>query len=412
MLIDSLTRVSKPSTHLHLRVAWLCGAVLFLEGYDIAAVGYAIPSLVDAWKIHPSAFTQVLTLGNVGLMIGSLSAGILGDRLGRKPVLIACALAFGMFSLLSGFASSTSQLEALRFLTGLGLGGGLPLALALASDFAPDLSKGKLVILMSSAVPIGFSVGGLLTSWIVEALGWQAIFVIGGLLPIVVAPVLGMWLPESTVKHPPSQRRNEVTALFQDGLASRSVFLWAINALSYLTIYFILLWLPAILHGTGMNASRATLGTTIYGLGVIASPVLAAVAADLLGIERVLSGAILVGAVCLLSIGLVGPHSWLFPAFLCGVGIGGGCQAGINSLSALAYPPAIRSTGAGWALGAGRVGTIAGPLLGGLLMRVGFSAQKMFVAVSIPAFGAAFLMATFGRIAPQPATLANTGECR
>lgn len=179
--MQSEVTVAIPKVQLHLRVAWQCGLVLFLEGYDIAAVGYAIPSLVDAWKIEPSVFTKVLTAGNVGLMLGSLCAGLLGDRLGRKPILISCVVEFGVLSLLSAFVSSPSRLEGLRFLTGLGLGGALPLAVALASDFAPRMAQRRLVILMSMGVPIGFSIGGLLASWLVRFFGWPAIFVTGGI---------------------------------------------------------------------------------------------------------------------------------------------------------------------------------------------------------------------------------------
>src|ERR1700722_9397092 len=120
---------------LHLRVAWLCGVVLFLEGYDIAAVVYAVPSLVEAWRVAPSVFTQALAAGNVGMLLGSLCAGLLGDRLGRKPMMIGCVAVLGSFSLLAALASSPLQLAGVRFLTGLGLGGGIPLAIALASDF-------------------------------------------------------------------------------------------------------------------------------------------------------------------------------------------------------------------------------------------------------------------------------------
>jgi MFS family permease len=119
---------------LHLRVAWLCGMVLLLEGYDIAAVGYAIPSRVDARRVAPSGFTQA---NNVGLLFGSLCAALLGDRLGRKPLLIGCVAVLGVFSLFTALAGSPLQLAGPRFLTGLGLGGGIPLAIALASDFAP-----------------------------------------------------------------------------------------------------------------------------------------------------------------------------------------------------------------------------------------------------------------------------------
>jgi AAHS family 4-hydroxybenzoate transporter-like MFS transporter len=130
-------------------VAALCGVVLLLEGYDIAAIGYAVPSIADAWRLAPSSFTPALVAGNVGLLIGSVGVGILGDRLGRKPVLIGCVVVFGAFSLFTAFAGSLFQLSGLRLLTGLGLGGGIPLSIALASDFARPMRQGRLVILMS-----------------------------------------------------------------------------------------------------------------------------------------------------------------------------------------------------------------------------------------------------------------------
>jgi AAHS family 4-hydroxybenzoate transporter-like MFS transporter len=398
MQAEASTAIALPAARLHLRVGWLCGVVLFLEGYDIAAVGYAIPSLSDAWKIHPSAFTQVLTAGNVGLMLGSVGAGLLGDRLGRKPVLIGCVTAFGLFSLLSALVYAPSQLEVLRFLTTLGLGGGLPIALALASDFAPRMVQSRLVTLMCTAVPVGFTVGGLLASRLVAIFGWPAIFVAGGLLPLVAMLLLILWLPESSELHEAPQRNHLAAALFQNQRASRTMLLWAINILSYLGLYFILLWTPAILHSTGVSPSKAILGTTTYGLGVIASPLFTALIVNHIRIERVLASGLAFGAICALAIGLFDPQFWLLLLLLCGVGIGGGCQAGINTLSALAYPPAIRSTGTGWALGVGRLGTIAGPLLGGLLLGLGFPTHRIFAMASIPAFGATLLMAILGRL--------------
>jgi MFS transporter, AAHS family, 4-hydroxybenzoate transporter len=383
---------------LHLRVAWLCGVVLFLEGYDIAAIGYAIPSLVDAWRVAPPVFTQALTAGNVGLLLGSLCAGSLGDRLGRKPILIGCVVVFGVFSLLTALAGSPLQLAGLRCLTGLGLGGGIPLAVALASDFAPPMAQGRLVILMSAGVPVGFTIGGLLASQIVSVFGWPAIFVVGGVLPLTMMPLLALRLPESVALRAATRRRNLVAALFQNGLAPSTVLLWAINLLSLLGVYFILLWMPAILHSTGVSPSRAILGTTMYALGVIASPLVAAPVVDRIGMERVLTCGLAFGALCVLSIGLFDPPFWLLSVVICGAGVGGGCQAGINSLSGLVYPPAIRSTGVGWALGAGRLGTIVGPLLGGVLLARGFRGQDIIVAAAVSAFGVTLLMAILGRL--------------
>jgi MFS transporter, AAHS family, 4-hydroxybenzoate transporter len=383
----------------HLRIAWLCGVVLFLEGYDIAAVGYAIPSLVDVWRVAPSGFTQVLTAGNIGLLLGSLGAGLLGDRLGRKPMLLSCVAAFGVFSLLSAFAGSPVQMAGLRFLTGLGLGGGIPLAIALASDFAPSMGQGRLVMLVSVGVPIGFTVGGLLASQLVRIFGWPAIFVLGGMLPLAMVPVLALWLPESRALSAATRRRNPVAALFRDGLAPTTALLWAMNLINLFNNYFILLWLPAILHGTGVSPPWAIFGATMYALGVILGGVLTAPVVDRIGVERVLTGVLTLGALCVLSIGLLDPPFRLLSVIICGAGIGiGGCQAGLNSLSGQIYPPAIRSTGAGWALGAGRVGTIAGPLLGGALLGLGWRAQSLFIVLAIPAFAVPLLMAILGRV--------------
>lgn len=386
-----------PGVRLHIRIAWLCGMVLFLEGYDIAAAGFAIPLLVDAWKIPALAFTLALTAGNVGLMLGSLGAGVLGDRRGRKPVLIGCVVIFGIFSLLSAFVRTPSQLAIVRFLTCVGLGGGLPLAATLTADVAPPERTGRLVILVTAGIPIGFTGGGFLAHWLIRFYGWPAIFTIGGVLPLAVAPLLAFGLQDSLGLQV-TPRRKLAAALFQGGLAPSTMLLWAINTLNLLALYFILLWLPAVLHGMGLNSSRAVLASTIYGFGVLASPLLASFFVDRIGIERVLACCLAFGALCVLCIGFIGPSFWMLSVVICGAGFGGGCQGGINSLSAMAYPPAIRSTGAGWASGVGRMGTIGAGLLGGALLALNLGTRKIFVAASIPAFGAALLMAILGRV--------------
>src|ERR1700722_2319720 len=186
--------VTTPPT-LHLRVASLCFLVLFLEGYDITAMSYAIPSLTEVWHAKPPQFTAALTTGRVGLLLGALSAGLLGDRLGRKPVLIGCTLVFGLFSLLTACSTGLVSLAALRFLTGLGLGGGIPIAIALATDYAPERNPRRLVILMSAGISVGNTVGGFMAAQIVQLSSWEMIFVVGGLLPILVAPLMIAYLP-------------------------------------------------------------------------------------------------------------------------------------------------------------------------------------------------------------------------
>jgi MFS transporter, AAHS family, 4-hydroxybenzoate transporter len=385
--------LNEQASRVHLRVAWLCGMVLFLEGYDIAAVGYAIPALVDTWRITASGFTPALTAGNVGLLLGSLSAGLLGDRLGRKPVLISCVALFGVFSLLSAIVASPFQLAVLRFLTGIGLGGSIPLAIALTSDFAPPAAQGRLVVLMSSGIPIGFLAAGLLASKLVTAFGWEGLFVVGGVLPLAATPALLLLLPDSVELLAATRRPSLVSALFRNGLATSTALLWAMNLFNLLSNYLLLLWMPALLHTIGVRPAWATL----FALGNILGGLLTASVVDRLGTEPVLTCVFALGSFCMLMLGLLSPPSGLLAIIMCGAGIGiGGGQSGLNSLSSRIYPPDIRSTGAGWAVGWGRIGNIAGPLLGGTLLMCGFRAREIFVAGALPMLGAAVLMAFLG----------------
>jgi AAHS family 4-hydroxybenzoate transporter-like MFS transporter len=213
------------------RVAGLCAAVLLIEGYDIAVVGYVIPLLADAWRLAPGAFTYVLTAGNLGLLIGSLIAGLLGDRFGRKPVLIASVVTFGVCSFASAFVASPMQLAATRALTGLGLGGGIPLAIALASDFAPAIARGRFVLLSSLGVPIGFALAGLLSGRLTGAFGWPAVFVAGGAAPLLLALLLVLRLPEAPAfrgARPPSS--SGVAALFREERAPSPDFSRSLSA--------------------------------------------------------------------------------------------------------------------------------------------------------------------------------------
>jgi MFS transporter, AAHS family, 4-hydroxybenzoate transporter len=155
-------------------------------------------------------------------------------------------------------------------------------------------------------------------------------------------------------------------------------------------------WTPAVLHQAGASPPAAIAATTIFSLGVIASPVLMAPIVDHLGMERVVTVALAAGASCILTIGLFNPPFALLLALLFGAGIGAGAQTGVNALSALTYPPRIRATGAGWALGFGRIGGVVGPLLGGVMLGHGFSAQRVYLLAAVPAFCTTVLMAAPG----------------
>ena len=376
----------------HIRVAWLCATVLLLEGYDIVAMGCAVPALVDAWRLPPGAFTAALGAANVGFLLGSLAAGMLGDRLGRKPVLIACVIIFGTGSLATALAASPAELAELRLFTGIGLGGGIPLAIALAADFAPLSAPGRLVIATIAAVPIGLALGGLLAGAVISSLGWRAIFLIGGAAPLMLSPLLAVRLPESTTFRARALRRSRVALLFQGELRTTTPLVWAINVLSLLTIYLILLWTPAVLHAAGASPSQATLAASVYSIGLIAGTFSLAAVVDRFGIERVLTFSLALAALTLLLIGQLDPRPCQLVVLLLGAGLGGSSQGGINALCGLIYPPPVRGSGAGWALGVGRLGAIGGPFLGGLVLGSGFGSSQIFTVAAMSACGAAVLM--------------------
>jgi AAHS family 4-hydroxybenzoate transporter-like MFS transporter len=390
--MDAVLHTAAADSATRMRVAWLCATVLLLEGYDIVAIGCAVPALVDAWRLPPRAFTTALAAGNLGILLGSLTAGMLGDRRGRKPVLIACVIIFGAGSLATALAAWPTQLAALRLFTGIGLGGGIPTAIALAADFAPLSAPGRLVISIIAAVPIGLALGGVSAGVVMSSFGWRVIFLIGGAAPLILSPLLVVHLPESPSFRAPAPRRSRIALLFQGDWRTTSPLVWVINFLSLLTTYLILLWTPAVLHGAGASPFQATLAASVYSFGLIAGTFCLAAVVDRFGIERVLTASLALATLTLLAIGQLDPRNWQLIALLLGAGLGGSSQGGINALCGLIYPPALRASGAGWAIGFGRLGAIGGPLLGGLVLGRGFGGSQIFTVAAISACGAAVLM--------------------
>ena len=380
-----------------LRVNALCFLVLCLEGYDVSSLGFATPSLIEAWHVSAPQFTMIVTLGAVGMLVGSMCAGILGDRLGRKPVLIGCVALFGIFSLLIAWSNGLVSLTVLRCIACIGLGGGVPLTIALATDYAPARSPRRLVILMSTGLAVGSTASGFISKQFVTTFGWEAIFVFGGVLPMILIPLLILFLPESRAlrTEPAPARRAGVLRLFRDGLAPQTIVLWIVQFCNILCGFLILVWLPALLHGEGLSPADAIFASTMYGFGAIFGGVIMAMIADRLGVEYVVACILGLGAFSMLMFG-----SFVLPyVAVCvviggiGIGIGGG-QHGINAVSGAIYPVAIRATGAGWALGIGRAGQVVGPLCGGLLLGLGWQPREIFLAASVPAVCVAIGMAT------------------
>ena len=412
-------------------VATWCFVLVTLDGFDNGAVNFAAPVITKEWGIAMPAFTSVFGAGLFGLMIGALASGPLADRFGRKLVLLTSTLVFSVFALATALAHSVDQLWILRFFTGMGVGGLMPNSIALTAEYAPRRIRATVVAIMFLGFPLGAGAGGWLGPAMIPSFGWQSLFILGGLLPLILLPIAIFALPESIrflVNR--ANRPNTVAALLNrlagkrqfdgsenfsmpadqhlpgfavkhlltEGRATNTVLLWITFFSNLLIIYYLSSWLPLVLRDSGVPLQDALrLGSLVSWSGIVSTLVLGPVV-DRLGAPRVCTVLYVLAAIFVFAIGLSGANVAMLAITISGAGmciIGG--QSFINVLSAIIYPTAVRSTGVGWALGVGRVGAIIGPVVGGMLLAAHIPSRSLFFMIAIPALVAALSMFVLSR---------------
>ena len=403
---------------LQLRVIAICTLIQMCDGYDVGSIGWAVPPLTHAWSIKPSAFAIAFLLSNLGVMAGALISGPLGDRFGRKPMLLASIAIFGLASLASAFAQSLEFLAAMRFFTGLGIAGGFTGTTALTGDYTPQRLRATMIMVTFTGAPLGGFVGGQVVALLLhEGYHWPVIFVIGGLFPLALLLIMWLWLPESPrflAKRgnlTESQREllqrlgitpgrdeaavdvargNPIAMLFGEGYALATVLLWIIFFCSLLNLYLFVFWLPEILHLTGLTPAQAVFATSLHPLGAIAAVLYLGLLIDRFGPERSLAAHFAVGIVFIALIALIAmPYTVLLAVvFLSGMTIIGS-QTGANAACGALYPARMRTSGIGWALGIGRLGGIAAAPLGGYLLAQGLAPRHVFLSACLFAIIAA-----------------------
>jgi AAHS family 4-hydroxybenzoate transporter-like MFS transporter len=431
-----------------IRVAALCAAVVFLDGFDTQVIGNLLPSIIAEFKVTRPAMAPVGVAGLVGLMIGALTLGPLADKIGRRTVIIGSTLVFGVMTLLTGlFAESVTGLIVLRFLTGLGLGGAMPNSIALTAEYAPRRRQATMVMVMFCGFPLGAAFAGFVSAYLIPVLGWRAMLYLGGALPIALVLLLLVELPES-IRHLvlqgnqtarigtilsrispaftfPAGTRFAISEehghgvpvghLFREGRALPTVLLWIVFFMSLLNIFLINFWLPTLTHDAGIALTLANMATGLFQAGGVVSTLLGGRAVDAYGAYRVLTPAYFLAGVSIAALGftVVSPPLVLIVATIAGFCLIGG-QTGVNALASTFYPTFIRSTGVGWALGIGRIGSIAGPGVGGVLIWLKWPTAAIFIIGGIAAFCASLALFLMGRTkaardqaAPTPSTLAG-----
>jgi MFS transporter, AAHS family, 4-hydroxybenzoate transporter len=420
----------QPVGGFQIKLILACATVLFLDGFDTTAIGYVAPALAKEWNIGKAALGPVFSAGLFGLMIGALLFGPLADRLGRKKIIIFSTLGFGLGTLITASVDDVNTLLIIRFLTGLGLGGAMPNTISLTAEFSPRRRRATMVMVMFVGFSIGAALGGLLAAALIPQLGWRSVFVVGGALPLIMVPILALRLPESVrylaltgradervaqllglvnrkatfspasrfVIDEPALRGIPVQHLFRNGRTLATLLLWVVFFMSLLDIYFLSNWLPTVMNDLGASFSAAAvIGSMFQVGGVVGTFVLGSI------IDRFSFRALaLVYFIAVFAVGAIGQlgHSAALVTiaiFVAGFCIVGG-QIAANALAAGFYPTAVRSTGVGWALGIGRVGSIVGPLVGGVLLSLKWSAGEVFVAAAFAALCAALAAFLLGRL--------------
>ncbi|KWF32769.1 4-hydroxybenzoate transporter [Burkholderia diffusa] len=419
-----------PFSRFQLAIAVQCFAVVALDGLDTALIGFVVPALRNDWHTGTTGITLLLASGLVGLAVGAFFAGPLGDRVGRKRLLIASVLSFGLFSGLCAIAPEIYSLTAFRFLTGVGLGAAMPNAIAMTSEYSPRARRALIVTTMFCGFTFGSAAAGFVAAHVIPRYGWHAMFVIGGVLPIALGLTMLVALPESirflihrrapaaqiaavlrrmSANAPVDSRHfvadepagvvthSPVSQLLMRPLRFGTLTLWCTFWINLLVVYLVTNWLPSLFRDAGFDLAQAAIVTAMFQLGGTVGAILLGRAMDRFNPYAVLVAAYLVAMLCVSIV------AWRYDDLtsLCigifGIGFGvAGSQTGANALAADFYPTSSRVTGVSWALGVGRLGAIAGSFIGALVMASAMGLSGVFTLLIAPIACAAVAIGTMG----------------
>jgi MFS transporter, AAHS family, 4-hydroxybenzoate transporter len=404
-----------------------CALVAMIDGFDTQAIGLVAPEIAADWGVNPATFGLVFGIGLFGGLIGAFLFGFTSDRYGRKPNLLIAVGLFAAVTLVTPFVSTVPELLAVRFVTGVGLGGALPGIISITSEFTPRRMRATVVGLMFCGFPLGAVLGGIAAAKLIPVLGWHAVFFVGGGLPLLLLPLIAVRLPESaqflamTGDHAGLSRilrrmrspvraediapesattRSPVASLFTGGRATGTLLLWVTIFLSLLLAYLLTNWIPIVARQTGVGAASAIFAVAALNLGGVLGCLALGRLADrtrrptvVLGVGYALGGAAIAG------IGQAGVSvaALLGACFVAGF-LSIGAQLCTVAFIAAFYDTAQRATGVGWSLGIGRLGGIVGPVLGGLLVAAGMRAPSLFLLTGLASLGAAAALGTLGRL--------------
>ena len=405
---------------LRLSTILVCFLMNMLDGMDVLVISYTAPAIAREWAqsgvpVSPTDLGLVFSVGLLGMAVGAMLLAPQADVIGRRRMILLSAALMGSCVLATVYVSSVPMLVVARFVSGLGIGSMLAGTATLTAEYAPVRTKDFWVSFVLSGYPIGAVLSGIVAARIIPDYGWRAMFSTAGIATLLTLPIIYFFLAESLdfslkaqpkgaleqankllrkmsreplLALPPVQTtvaKAAVTELFVDNRRTATLLLWTALFLSFATLYFLTMWIPKLATNAGLAMNLAIYAGTVFNFGAFFGIITQGYLSARLGLQRVICGFLIVTALLMVVFGFVSGSVWVLVLFgLIGFGIQGGF-VGMYSLAAKLYPTRVRATGVGWAVGAGRIGAVVGPLVGGLLIGAGWSMSANFAAFAIPA---------------------------
>ena len=393
---------------LQLTVFCTCFLMNALDGMDVLVISYAAPLLAEEWAIQPAALGIVFSAGLLGMCTGAMFIAPYADTLGRRAMILLSILLTGSGVLFTSLADSMNSLIALRFASGLGIGAMLASVATMTAEFAPDRHRNLILGTVLAGYPIGATLFGIAAADIIPEYGWRAIFVAAGSVTLATFPLVWVLMPESPtflIRMQPRRalekinriitkmghasidalpevsvaaQSRSVKRLFSPELSVSTTLLWLAFFMNFAALYFLISWIPKLATSAGLPLNLAIYAGATFNFGAVFGIATSGAISQFVGLKRTIAGFLLLTAAVMSIFGLAaGSALVLFLFGLIGFFIQGGF-VGLYAIAARLYPTDIRTTGVGWAIGAGRTGAIVGPFVGGLLVAAGLTIGTNF----------------------------------
>ncbi|WP_341227321.1 MFS transporter [uncultured Arcticibacterium sp.] len=402
-------------TKLQYGTIFICFLMNMLDGMDVLVISYTAPAIAEAWSVSPQTLGVVFGAGLAGMTIGTLLLAPFADRIGRKSMILISGVLMGISIYLTGFATSVEELLVYRFFAGLGIGCMLASTAALTSEYTPNKSRNFWVSFVISGYPVGAVISGLVAAKVIPTQGWEEMYHYAGYASLVSIPLIVFFLSESMdfyIKKQPKGALNKVNAILkkmnfdeisalppkaepQSAIAVGkllegkykipSLQLWLALFMAFGALFFMTSWIPKLATDAGLSMELAIYAGTVFNVGAFFGIVTQGYFSSKYGLKKTIGLILILTAILMACFGLfVGSDFILLVFAFLGFGIQGGF-VGLYAFAARMYPTEIKTTGIGWAMGAGRFGGIAGPALAGLLIGMGLTIGTNFLIFAIPA---------------------------